>query len=270
MRATVTLLGLALGGAAAQGRPPGIPSLPWEKRSDWVSVKPPAAGDGTADDTAAIQGVLDTVRDGTTVHFPPGTYRITRTLAIKGPLAGTAIIGHGRDTRIVWDGEAGGRMFWSNGAAYARYVGLVWDGRGKASIGVDHDGKNRFETEVRHQHEAFLGFTDAGIRIGREQKNASAEILYENCLFEDCERGVAFTAFNDYDNTFDGCEFRRCGTAIHDEHGNFYVRNCRFEGSRKADVFMRSEHGSSVRRSVSTGSHRFVDFGASEIGRAHV
>jgi hypothetical protein len=262
MRATGTLLVLALG-AAAQTRPPDIPVLSWgEKRSDWVSVKPPAAGDGAADDTAAIQGVLDTVKDGTTVHFPPGTYRITRTLAIKGPLCGTAIIGHGRDTRIVWDGEAGGRMFWSNGAAYARYVGLAWDGRGQAAIGVDHDGKNRFETEIRHQHESFRGFTDAGIRVGREPKNASAEILYENCLFEECERGVAFTAFNDYDNTFDGCEFRRCGTAVYDEHSNFYVRNCRFEGSRKADVFMRSEHGSSVRRSVSIGSHRFVDFGA--------
>jgi hypothetical protein len=251
--------------AALRG-PAEIPSLAWEKRSDWVSVKtdvkPAAAGDGVADDTAALQAALDTVRSGSTVHLPPGTYRITRTLAIKGPVEGAAVIGHGRDTRIVWDGEAGGRMFWSNGAAYTRYVGLVWDGRGKAAIGVDHDGKNRFETEVRHQHEAFLGFTDAGIRIGREQKQASAEILYENCLFEECERGVAFTAFNDYDNTFDGCEFRRCGTGVHDEHGNFYIRNCRFEGSRKADVFMRSEHGSSVRRSVSVGSQRFVDFGA--------
>ena len=251
---------------AAPSGPADIPSLAWEKRSDWVNaktdVKPGAAGDGVADDTAALQAALDTVRDGSTVYLPPGTYRITRTLAIKGPVCGAAVIGHGRATRIVWDGEPGGRMLWSNGAAYTRYVGLVWDGRGKAAIGVDHDGKNRFETEVRHQHEAFLGFTDAGIRIGRDQKLASAEILYENCLFEACERGVAFTAFNDYDNTFDGCEFRRCGTAIHDEHGNFYVRNCRFEGSRKADVFMRSEHGSSVRRCVSVGSQRFVDFGA--------
>lgn len=260
--ATGPLLVLALG-AAAQTRPPDIPVLSWtEKRSDWVSVKPPAAGDGAADDTAALQGVLDAVKDGSTVYFPPGTYRITRTIGIRGPLNGTAIIGHGRDTRIVWDGEPGGRMFWSNGAAYARYVGLAWDGRGRAAIGVDHDGKNRFETEIRHQHESFRGFTDAGIRVGREQKNASAEILYENCLFEECERGAAFTAFNDYDNTFDGCEFRRCGTGIHDEHGNFYVRNCLFEGSRKADIFMRSEHGSSVRRSISAGSHRFIDFGA--------
>jgi hypothetical protein len=250
---------------SAPPRPPEIPALPWEKRSDWLSVKdvkPPAAGDGTADDTGALQAALDTVRDGSTVYLPPGTYRITRTIAIKGPVTGVSLIGHGRGTRIVWDGEPGGRMLWSNGAAHTRYVGLVWDGRGKAAIGIDHDGKNRFETEVRHQHEAFLGFTDAGIRIGRDQKLASAEILYESCLFEECERGVAFTAFNDYDNTFDGCEFRRCGTAVHDEHGNFYVRNCRFEGSRKADLFMRSEHGSSVRRSVSVGSHRFADFGA--------
>jgi len=34
-----------------------------------------------------------------------------------------------RDTRLVWDGPEGGRMFWSDGVAYCRYIGLAWDGR---------------------------------------------------------------------------------------------------------------------------------------------
>src|SRR6185369_14849349 len=85
-----------------------------------------------------------------------------------------------------------------------------------------------------------------------------AETTFENCLFEDSDRGVAFLQFNDYDFTFDGCEFRRCGVAIDCDHGNFYVRNCHFEGSRVVDVRDGSEHCSSIRRSTSTGSHAFV------------
>ena len=38
----------------------------------------------------------------------------------------------------------------------------------------------------RHEHEAFRNFTGFGIRVGNQQKVASAEILYRNCLFENC------------------------------------------------------------------------------------
>ena len=84
------------------------------------------------------------------------------------------------------------------------------DGRNKAAVGWEHAAEKRFETEVRHEHEAFRNFTGYGIRLGYQQKVASAEINYLNCLFENCGTGVAFMAFNDYDNSFDGCEFRDC------------------------------------------------------------
>ena len=49
--------------ASAPAAPPQIPALHWEERSDWVNVKtdlaPGAIGDGTADDTAAIQKALE-------------------------------------------------------------------------------------------------------------------------------------------------------------------------------------------------------------------
>ncbi|MHC4505686.1 MAG: glycosyl hydrolase family 28-related protein, partial [Planctomycetota bacterium] len=73
-----------------------------------------------------------------------------------------------------------------------------------------------------------------------------------------CGRGVVFVSFNDYNYTFDGCEFRRCGTAIHCSHGNFYARNCHFEGSTGADIESRPEHASSVRRCTSLGSRAFI------------
>ncbi len=270
MKLTRTLAGIVLFGmafgyveAAVAAAPPDIPSLAWQKRSDWINVKtdvtPAAVGDGQADDTAAIQAALDCKGDGRTVYLPPGAYRITKTLVFQGPRHGCLVVGHGRDTRLVWDGPEGGRMFWSNGVAYSRYVGLSWDGRGKAAVGFDHAAQQRFETEVRHEHEAFRNFTGFGIRVGHEQTVASAEILYHNCLFENCGTALALLTFNDYDNTIDGCEFRNCGTGVLDNKGNFYARNCHFAGSRQADFVIGSEHGSSIRRCTSVGSRRFIE-----------
>ena len=254
---------IAVLSATALAAPPDIPRLAWREHSDWINVKtdvtPAAVGDGEADDTMAIQAALDGQRDGKTVYLPPGTFRITRTLVFTGPRIGCLVVGHGRDTRLVWDGPEGGRMFWSNGVAYSRYVGLSWDGRGKAAVGFDHASRQRFETEVRHEHEAFRNFTGFGIRVGNEQKIASAEILYRNCLFENCGTALAFLTFNDYDNTIDRCEFRNCGTGVFDNKGNFYARNCHFDSSREADFVVGSEHGSSIRRCTSVGSRRFVE-----------
>lgn len=245
---------LAVGG-------PDIPALRWQQRSDWTSVKPAAVGDGVADDSAALQAALDALKDGDTLYFPPGVYRLTKTLSLDGPHLGLALIGCGRDTSLVWDGEPGGRMFRCNGVAHTRFVGLSWDGRGKAAVGFDHNSALRFETEVRHQHEAFRNCTTAGLRIGWQQKIASAEITYLNCLFERCGAGCSIGTFNDYDNSFDGCEFRECGYGISDSKGNFYARNCHFEASTKADARIGSEHGSSLRRCTSRGSRRFVEHG---------
>ncbi len=262
MRTTILLSSCLLCLAATHAAARDIPSLNWAERSDWVNVKtdvdPPAIGDGVADDTLALQQALASCHDGSTLYLPPGTYRITATLVLQGPIHGVLIVGHGRDTELVWAGPEGGRMFHSNGSAYSRYVGLSWDGRNRAAVGFEHQAEKRFETEVRHQHEAYRNFTGYGIRIGYEQRVASAEITYLNCLFENCGTAVAMLTFNDYDNSFDGCEFRDCGTGIYDMKGNFYARNCHFERSRVVDFNITSEHGDSIRRCTSDGSQRFV------------
>jgi len=248
-------------GRTPSGAAPRIPSLAWAPRSDWVNVKGlGAVGDGAADDTAAIQKALDGVQNGSTIYFPPGTYRVTSTLRITGPLIGVSVIGHGRDTTLVWDGAPGGSLFLDDGVAESRFVGIQFDGRGKAAVGFHHDSDHRFETEVRHQHLAFRGFTNAAVLAEPQDKYALAETTFENCLFEDCRRGVAFVSFNDYNYTFDGSEFRRCGIAIQCVHGNFYARNCHFEGSREVDIHSAPEHASSVRRCTSVGSRAFLRY----------
>jgi len=255
------LLGLCVTACPVRAapRPARIPSLAWTPRSDWVDVKRlGAVGDGKADDTAAIQKALAGVRSGSTIYLPPGTYRVTKTLRITGPAIGVTVIGHGRDTTLVWGGEKGGSLFTDDGVSASRFVGMQFDGKGVAAVGFLHESHRRFETEVRHQHLAFRNFTDAGVLAAPKDKYALAETEFNNCLFENCRRGVAFVSFNDYNYTFDGCEFIRCDIAIQCVHGNFYARNCHFESSRDVDIHSAPEHASSVRRCTSVGSRAFI------------
>lgn len=62
-----------------------------------------AKGDGTTDDTAAIQAALNDA-DGSNVLFPAGTYRVTSTLSV--PLIRLIGEGSGR-TVVVFDGMSG-------------------------------------------------------------------------------------------------------------------------------------------------------------------
>jgi len=43
-------------------------------------------------------------------------------------------------------------------------------------------------------------------------------------------------------------------------HGNTYIRNSHFEGSTAVDIRLSPEHGCSVRRCTSSGSHQFLRF----------
>ena len=88
-----------------------IPVLEWNLRSDWVDVGVfGVVGDGVADDTTPIQQALDGVTNGSAVYLPGGTYRITHTLRLTGPLIGVLVVGHGRDTKLVWDRPEGGSI----------------------------------------------------------------------------------------------------------------------------------------------------------------
>jgi hypothetical protein len=168
------------------------------------------------------------------------------------------LIGEGRSTVLLWDGEAGGRMLWSDGAPRQSFIGMVWDGAGVAAVGIDHDSKSRYETRVMHEHLELRNFELAGIRVGHDQDLASAEMLYTDLRFRNNANGVLIQAWNDYNNVFDGCHFEDNGYGIKAERGNVAVRNSRFERSREADVLLPA-HASSARRVVSIGSNRFIE-----------
>jgi hypothetical protein len=248
---------------------PELPRLDWEERSDWLNVKTKfgATGDGKADDTAAIQAALDSLKDGfgqpNTVYFPPGVYRITKTLKWTN-LYGKRLIGHGRDTRIVWDGadpKATQVMFHSDGAtAGVLFEGIIWDGAGKAAEGVYHCSTTHYESAVVHRHEMFVNM-GTGIFSGEGGrfpfKVATAEVLFDNCLFANVGNGIVFLGYNQLDNTVTNCGFYYCTSAIRNITGNVYVRDCHFEASREIDIYTHVGHNSAI-RCTSVGSNRFL------------
>ncbi len=254
---------------ALAGRLP-IPKLNWVECDDWVNVKtevkPRAVGNGKADDTAALKAAFGKMHGqgggSKVVYLPAGTYRITDTIVMPSSV-GCMVLGHGRNTRIVWDGEAGKRMFWSNGSTIAKYVGIVWDGNGKAGVGVHHQAHDRFECKVRHEHSMFMNFTEAGVKLGPQKPFATSESCFINCAFYKCAKGVAMVDFNYYNEVVEGCEFRDCDFGIYcNRYGEVYVRDTHFRNSAKADMQLGDSHKHSVRRCTSYGSSLFIKGGA--------
>jgi len=170
------------------------------------------------------------------------------------------LVGHGRTTRIVWNGPLNQTMFWSNGVHRARYIGLIWDGANRAAVGVDQASKYYYETRIRHQDEEFINFRNTGIRVGYSQVTPTAEMMFRNCLFRNCNNGAAFLQWNSYNNDFEGCDFRDCGVAINCQIGEVYVRDSHFERSSTADIILNA-HSHSIRRCTSVGSNTFISVG---------
>lgn len=81
---------------------------------NWINVKAKGAkGDGTTDDSAAIQSAIDDAQNGQMVYFPPGDYLIQSTLDIYKPLVFGGLVDHATrwnqevsSVTIIWDGGA--------------------------------------------------------------------------------------------------------------------------------------------------------------------
>lgn len=264
-------LSLASGLLVAATEPSLLPELNWTPGSDWLNVQDfGAKGDGQTDDTASLQAAFDRLDEGVVIYLPPGTYVVTRELRIqktriKGSekrLLGTGIYGHGRNTILRWDGPEDGTLLRELGMIHNRVTGIVFEGNNRAANGYVHDNNHLFETHIYNEYLEFRNFRAYGVLSENNQKDglSTAEIAYVRSIFRNCGKGISFTSFNDYDYTFDGCLFvANAQIAVECLHGNFYIRNCRFEGNG-VDVVANPEHGSSIRRSVSVGSGTFLRY----------
>lgn len=240
-----------------------IPSLSRTEHSDWINVQtevsPAAVGNGIADDTAALQAALnffdENAHGAKVVYLPPGTYRITSTL-IWPSSVGCNLIGHGRDTIILWDGANNSRMMRSNGGSQSRFDGITWDANNRNTIAVNHNADLRFEASPSHYNSAYLN-ASFGIQgnTGGGGTKASSEMFIENCLFENCGVGIDFSkSFNYYNEVILRCEFRNNGFGVTFGGGYGYVRFCHFENTTHFDIQGSTRSTARFCTSVNSGS----------------
>jgi alpha-tubulin suppressor-like RCC1 family protein len=289
-----------------------IAPMNWTPRPDWINVKSPgiytqetgtpnAVGDGVTDDTTAIQGVLNWVSNVSglgpegrhpTVYFPPGTYKISSTLLIKGNTSPCNLIGSGINTTIKWYGASGGAMVWPNGSSGCRYVGFVWDGNNIASCAFleysnnGPGGSSNYMTAIRHENESFRnfnvngtyplpdpagiypnGFPPAAIISGFDNPNGASpvgEVTILNCRFSNCTNAIfnPVEIFNNFMWVVDGCEFDNNGTGFTGTQtagggSDFVLLNSHFQGSTVADIGL--GWGMRGQRLTSSGSAQFFN-----------
>ena len=271
--ATRTGLALGLLMALPSARAVDIPDLTWTERSDWINVKtavtPGAKGDGTTDDTAAIQAAMNQVNNlgcpvqpgaskPRAVYFPAGTYKITRTLELHKTY-GALVVGHGRSTVLQWHGKTGGKMLWQDSMAALQCYGLTFDGRSLAHHGIYSSSVpgGDFETAMRYDHLAFRNLKDVALYFANDNNCAAADSMIRNCLFSKCGVGICTKLSNVWTFSIEGCEFLDCGRGYKAWLGQGYIRDCHFERSSEADITASEMPASHIARCTSVGSKRF-------------
>jgi hypothetical protein len=232
----------------------------------WTNLKTAyrAAGDGAADETAAIQQALDEL--GTPGHspvlfIPRGTYRITKTLVLASTI-NLSIVGEDpAATTIVWDGGEGGTMLSINGVAYSRVSRLVFDGRKRASVAVEQSWDNtrpHFDTGNEYADDTFAD-VEYGIHGGFKGHGFAETSIRRSHFTRNTKAGVALGNFNALDiwvwySTFEDCA---AGITNTTGAGNFHVYNSVFRRSTVADLSMGNTGGFSARGNYSIGSKAF-------------
>jgi len=228
-----------------------------------------ATGNGSTDDTTAIQTCLNLFTVGNdvspTLYFPAGTYKITSVLTIAHRI-NIQVIGHSNsDTTITWAGAGGGTMLDLNGVAYSKFSRLTLNGASTSGFCVDQswdgtgnyfDSGNEFSDIVfDHCGTAYrCGFLDFGC--------AETSMLRDQFLH--ATFAVRMYNFNALDlwiwySTFDTCT---AGITNWQGAGNFHVYNSNFLNTGGADLYMGNTGGFSARNNYSSGANRFWDSGA--------
>lgn len=174
-----------------------------DKMREWVSVKDfGAVGDGSADDTVAIQAAL-TAHDH--VLFPAGDYKLSGTISLK---SGNVLLGAGySNTRIFRDTTV---------TPFDYFVGITVSGV-KVS-GIHFDGVAKLGVTVAANRYCALRFWD------NDTGNRSKDVVVEDCKF----------------TYFTSAEFQPEGNrgviALH-FCDDAVVRGCWFEDNRSTCVF---------------------------------
>jgi hypothetical protein len=247
--------------------------------NSWLNVKNyGAAGNGTTDDTAALQATIDAYNSAThsVVYLPAGTYKISAPLTIFNQNGFSFYGVSPASVTIQWAGATGGTMFECIGTTNANFGRITWDGGSAgvsgvgAGFGVIHEcngaggscSGQQSPTHLLHEDEVYQNM-GKGIAPGLNSSNNNSEIAYNRCVFQNCwYAGISLESYNAFDNWVWDCQFLNDYTGISNRasSGNFLAYRCYFYHSGAADLqFVNLDYWFSARYNVSVGSACFFD-----------
>ena len=221
-----------------------------DRLAEVVNVKDfGALGDGTTDDTAAIQAALNAAYGssgsphGATaaianrpVFFPNGTYKITSPLHLTN-VRGAHIYGGGRFTTTIQNTN-NGSVFVTNGCEYSRFerLNLAASGTG---VCFDLDWNNTGSTALQSNtfSDIFFQYGAYGLRIGQTGYMGS-ETLIMNCYFiAHSVAGIATRNYNALQQTVIGGNIAQCAIGIWVFSGSVpTIHGVGFQGQTDTDI----------------------------------
>lgn len=181
-----------------------------------------AAGDGVADDTAAIEaaiagalGETGSLRGGR-ITLPRGTFRITRTVNIEQ--AAAVVQGVGRGTVLMWDGPADVPMLRLDACQGTSVSGLRFVGKAtsmpSAAVSVRTLQSHRNGSNFNTLSSLWIGDPgarqfDTGVLLEGDDIDAYGN-RFEMTSIAGCATGVRISQPSYIRNAFTGLQLERC------------------------------------------------------------
>jgi len=239
-------------GSGTSGSPYSISSS--GGASDVIIVKDSpynAVGNGTTDDTAAIQAAADAcfgssgAPHGSTnvtfnkqLHFPPGNYLISSPITFKY-LHGAIVTGAGRFVTTITNNSGSG-IFSTNGCGYSQFSSMYIHGNGSATMfNLDWDGTSTgYSAALQGNKFSDIYFQGGGIGVNiGSLGNQGSENLFLDCHWGSNNiAGIKTSNFNALQNTVVGGNFQQCNRGVWMSEGTVSVFNSGFQLSTTCDI----------------------------------
>jgi hypothetical protein len=228
--------------------------------TSWTNVQTScgATGNGSTDDTSAIQTCLTNDTGSSTLYFPAGTYKISSTLNVTGHVR---IVGADpTTTSLVWAGTGGGTMLTFN-ASFSSLGRLTFNGSGTAGTDVTVASTAVFQT-ANLFHDMY--FTNAGIGLDIAVNLSNSIASEQTCLrcqfLNNTSEGLYVFGANSvdiwiWDSYFSGNAIG----ATQASNGSFAIYNSTFVNQTTGDALVTSTNNTGIefRYDVSSGSPYF-------------
>lgn len=229
-----------------------------------------AKGDGSTDDTAAVQAAFDaafvvaasnadTIPPGNKeLYFPPGIYKTTSPITHTG-LFGGRIRGAGRLTSRIKN-TGGGDCIQTNGCEYTHWSDLALESTGGKALKLDWNGSGAALQQNVFQSMLFSGGT-YGVTMAESGHQGDTNTFVE-CFFINCTTaGVWIAGSNVIATKFLGGDFQANGIGILTTlGGGVYVYGTDFQTSSTCDIQIdANEDNTTVILGADSESANFLD-----------